>query len=305
MGDTKFSADDLADNYIRLLDDLSYAKTFYPNSKLVPFLSNLTAKLHTSVYGNKKEKKSRFLDFWRYEVPLAVQACHKELLYSLIIFLASIGVGIFSTIQEGSFVNQILGDGYVNMTLENIENDDPMAVYKSMDEGGMFLGITTNNVRVSFLAYVLGIFGSILTGLLLLYNGVMVGAFITFFYNKGLFWISFSTIFIHGALELSAIVIAGGAGLALGNSLLFPKTYKRTTSLLAGARRSLKVIIGLVPVFIVAGALESFVTRHYLEMGGIVRTLIIVLSFAFIIWYFIIYPIKVKNNVPAETLNTQ
>ncbi len=286
------------------MDDLSFAKTFYPSSKLVPYLSNLTAQLHTSVYANKKEKKGRFLAFWKYEVPKASYECRKELLYSLIIFSIAIAVGVFSTMQDDSYVNQILSDQYVNMTLENIEKGDPMAVYKSADESSMFVGITSNNVRVSFLAYVVGILGSIPTGLILTFNGVMVGAFITFFFKKGLLWIALTTIFIHGALELSAIVIAGGAGLALGNSFLFPKTYKRSTSLLAGAKRSLKVIIGLVPVFIVAGALESFVTRHYLEIGSIGRVLIILLSFAFIIWYFIIYPAQVKNYDPEETVST-
>ena len=77
------------------------------------------------------------------------------------------------------------------MTEENIEKGDPMAVYKDERKLGMFFGITTNNIRVSFLAFVLGFFGSVGTIIVLLQNGIMLGSFQYFFYSKGLFWTSF------------------------------------------------------------------------------------------------------------------
>ena len=124
----------------------------------------------------------------------------------------------------------------------------------------------------------------------------MVGAFIYLFIERGMFGIAFTTIFIHGTLELAAIVIAGASGIILGNSWMFPATRSRIDSLRNGARDAVKIIIGLVPVFIVAALLESFVTRHYLELGMVGRLLIISCSAAFIIWYFIIYP-RLINTV--------
>ena len=296
LAERRIDPDELAEAYIRLTDDLSFARTFYPESTVVPYLNDLAVRLHQKIYSNRKEKKSRFRRFWFYEVPEAIHQSRKELRYSLIIFLVAIAIGMFSSFQDDSYVNLILGDSYVNMTEENIKEGDPMAVYKDASQSSMFFGISTNNIRVSFMAYVIGVFGSVLTGLLLFYNGVMVGAFQYFFVSKGMFWISFSTIFIHGALELSAIIIAGGAGIVLGNSFLYPGTYTRGRSLRMGGKRSLKIIIGLVPVFILAALLESFVTRYYLELGSIGRAAIILMSFIFVFWYFIYYPRKLFRD---------
>ena len=303
-GKNVLSPDEMAEYYIQVTDDLSYAQTFYPDSKVVGYLNGLAIKAHQYIYRNKKEKKSRFVDFWKYEVPKAVLESHREMSYSLIIFLVAITIGVFSSMLDEDYVRLILGDYYVNMTLENIEKGDPMAVYKSASQGNMFFGISSNNVRVSFLAYVLGIFGSLGTGMVLLYNGVMVGAFQYFFIKNGLFWISFSTIFIHGALELSEIVITGGAGIVLGNSLLFPGTYSRRVSLVRGAKRSLKIIMGSVPVVILAAIIESYLTRHYLEMGSALRIIVIVASFAYIIWYYILYPKKLQRDGKLESVYT-
>lgn len=303
-GQKKLNPDELAVAYVRVNDDLSYARTHYPDSTLVAYLNKMAQKLHQKLYTNRKERKSRIKRFWWYEVPAAMRAAHKELLYAFIVFCVAIAIGVYSSAVDDTFVRLILGDAYVNMTLENISNDDPMAVYKSSHQGNMFLGIATNNVRVSFLAFALGILSSVMTGYVLFSNGVMVGAFQYFFIQKGLGWISFSTIFLHGALELSAIVIAGAAGMVLGNSWMFPGTYTRGYSLVKGARRSLKIIIGLVPVFVFAALIESFVTRWYLEMPDMLRLTIILASFTWVIYYYIYYPIKLEQRGITESIYT-
>lgn len=294
-GKKKVTPDELADFYVLLTDDLAYAQTFYPESNLVLYLNSLASKAHLLIYRNKKEEKRRIFDFWQYEVPKAVWEGRKTLMWAMIIFLIAIGIGLFSNVLDNTFVVQILGEDYVNMTLNNIEKGDPMAVYKS-ESVSMFFMIGSNNVRVMFYAFVTGILGSVVTAYILLTNGIMVGTFLHFFIKKSIFGLAFSTIFIHGALELSAIVIAGGAGMIIGNSLLFPGTYRRLDALKIGAKRSLKIIIGLVPVVVFAALLESFVTKHYLELGAPGRWSIIIFSFAFVIWYFIIYPRKLYAN---------
>src|SRR5690606_14594706 len=108
----------------------------------------------------------------------------------------------------------------------------------------MFFMISINNIRVSFIAFILGIFGGIPTALLLLYNGIMVGAFLQFFMQHQLLGETVTTILLHGAIELTAIVVAGGCGLMLGNAVLFPGTYSRGVSLVTHARRALKIILG-------------------------------------------------------------
>lgn len=213
----------------------------------------------------------------------------KALLSSFIIFAIAISIGVISSRHNPDFLAVIVGDGYVEMTKGNINKGDPMAVYKGGEQSDMFFYITFNNIRVSFFCFILGIFGSLGTYFFLLYNGVMLGAFQYFFYSKGLFWESFLTIWIHGTIEISAIIIAGAAGIVLGNGVLFPKTYDRGTSLQIAGLRGARIIFGIIPLFVIAGFLESFVTR-LTGMPTILKVLIILFSLALIIGVYVIYP---------------
>jgi uncharacterized membrane protein SpoIIM required for sporulation len=287
--------DKLAELFIQLTDDLSYSKTFYPQSKTTQYLNTLTSKLHQSVYKNKKEKKSRIITFWQLELPAIFYKRRKELLISFTVFFISVLIGVISSFGDSGFVRLILGDSYVNMTLENIDQGDPLAVYKQMNGVDMFMGITFNNIRVSFYAFMAGLLLSVGTILLLLYNGIMLGTFHHLFYAHGLLFKSLSVIWIHGTLEIASIIIAGAAGLILGNSILFPKTYSRRQSFLISAKDGVKIIVGLVPLFITAGFLESFITR-LTEMPVIINLLIIGFSLTFIIWYVVIYPVQLNRR---------
>ena len=289
------SPDVLADIYIDVTNDLSFARSQYPSSKITGYLNGLSSRLHQFIHKKKKEKFSRIITYWTQEVPEVMYLARKELLYSFIIFMTCVLIGAFSAANDKDFVRIILGDRYVDMTLQNIKNNDPMAVYKSMDESIMFFGITVNNINVSFKIFIAGIFTSLASAYLLLSNGIMLGSFQYFFYEHGLLWDSFLTIWIHGTLEISAVVVAGAAGLTMGNGWLFPGTYTRIESFKRGAKRGAKIIIGTVPIFIVAGFLESYVTRHT-EMPNYIRLSIIVLSLYFVIAYYVIYPRMLKSE---------
>ena len=289
--------DMLAGYYVQLTDDLSFARTQYPTSQVTQYLNAVTSKVHHLIYINKKEKSNRIITFWAKEVPEAIYAIRKELLISFIVFSISIGIGVISTHHDDTYTRLILGDRYVDMTLENIEKGDPMGVYGSMDQFPMFLYITVNNIWVSFRAFAAGLIFSVGAGLILFYNGIMLGTFQYFFYQKGLLLFSFLSIWIHGTIEISSIVIAGAAGLHLGNSFLYPGTLPRLESFMNGAKRGIKIMIGLIPLFFTAGLLESYVTR-YSNWHWFPKLSIILLSLAFIIYYFGVLPVKLhrKNN---------
>lgn len=292
---SKVNPDQLADLFVQLTDDLSYARTYYPGSKSVSYLNELAAKAHQKLYRNKKERRGRLVNFWKYELPQVYAESRREIIISFTIFIISIGVGLISAANDAKFTRLILGDGYVNQTMENIEKSDPLAIYKKQRQIPMFLGITYNNIQVSFMAFIFGIFFSLGTGFILFQNGVMLGVFQYMFFEQGLLTKALLVIWIHGALEISAIVIAGAAGLTMGNSFLFPGTYSRLVSFRRGARRGLKMTVGLIPIFIAAGFLESFVTR-YTEMPAWLSLSIIGSSLIFVIWYFFIYPIQLSRS---------
>jgi uncharacterized membrane protein SpoIIM required for sporulation len=283
------STDELAKKFVELTDDLAFSKTFYPKSATTKYLNGLTSSFHQSIYKNKKEKKSRFITFWTQELPLIFYQERRQILYAFIFFMIAVVIGAASAKYNEDFVRLIMGDAYVNMTNENIAKGDPFAVYKQSGEVIMFLQIAFNNIRVSFLAFIFGIFCSLGTVTLLFRNGIMLGTFQYFFYSKNLGLASLLVIWLHGTIEITSIVIAGAAGLVLGNSILFPGTLPRKTAIFMAAKNGIKIVIGLVPLFLLAAFIESFFTR-YTQMPTFLSAAVLILSFAFVVWYFIIYP---------------
>ncbi|GAB1309374.1 stage II sporulation protein M [Urechidicola sp. KH5] len=290
--------DKLADLYVEITDDLSYAKSFYPNSHVEIYLNSLATTAHQKIYKSKKESKNRLVSFFKSEFPLEMYQHQKQLLIAFLTFLFFAIVGAYSVSEDGNFVRVILGDAYVNMTLENIENGDPMAVYKKAGETEMFLGITINNIRVAMYAFLLGMLFSVGSLFIMMQNGVMLGSFLYFFYDNNLFWESSRTIWIHGTIEISVIIIASCAGMVLGNGLLFPKTYSRIDSFKRSFKSGMKIMVSTIPFFIVAGFLEGFVTRHT-EMPDWLAITIIISSLALILFYYVWYPVKVfkQHNI--------
>ncbi|MBR1547719.1 MAG: stage II sporulation protein M [Prevotella sp.] len=288
-------ADTLADAYIDTTSDLAFAQSHYPNSRITLYLNNLASALHNEIYANKREKWTRLLTFWTREVPQTMYEARLCLLVSLAVFLLSALIGMVSQIHDAEFVRLILGDAYVDMTLENIARGEPMAVYDGSDETGMFLGITINNVYVSFIVFAMGIFTSIATGYMLFQNGVMLGCFLTMFYQHGLLADAMLAVWLHGTLEISAIIVAGAAGIAMGNGWLMPGTYPRLASFRRSAMRGLKIVVGTVPVFIVAAFIEGFFTRHT-EWSAALRLSVIGLSLLFVVYYYIYLPNKRHNG---------
>ena len=287
----------LSDLYIDITDDLSYAKTFYPTSNSVLYLNSLASAAHLKIYKTKKESKRRIVNFYKYEFPLMFSQYHKQLLISFSVFAFFTLVGIFSAANDIDFVRLILGDSYVNMTLENIEKGDPMAVYKKANQLSMSAFITFNNIRVAVIAFLLGMLFSVGTLYIMMQNGIMLGSFTYFFFDKGLLWESSRTIWIHGTIEISVIIIASCAGLVLGNGLMFPRTYSRLASFKISFVNGLKIMLSTVPFFIIAGFIEGFVTR-YTQMPDWLAMTIIASSLLLILFYYIIYPQKLTKTHP-------
>jgi uncharacterized membrane protein SpoIIM required for sporulation len=296
--------DRLANLYVEITDDLSYAKTFYPQSNTEAYLNGIASKAHQKIYKTKKESKNRLIQFFKEEFPLEFYHYQKELLIAFVVFAFFTIVGIYSTATDGDFVRLILGDGYVNKTLENIESGDPMAVYKQEGETKMFLAITLNNIKVAMYAFVLGMLFSVGTLYIMMNNGIMLGSFLYFFYERGLLWESSRTIWIHGTIEISVIIIAGAAGLVVGKGLLFPGTYTRLVAFSKSVKAGLKIMVSTIPFFIVAGFLEGFVTRHT-EMPDTLAVLIIACSLFVIVYYYVYYPIKITKEKELLKLQEQ
>jgi uncharacterized membrane protein SpoIIM required for sporulation len=287
-GESK-DAEKLNELFVQVTDDLSFSRTFYPNRSVRVYLNGLAQRAFSLIYKNRRGQRNRFLHFWTDELPQLMWEARRELALSFGIFALSMLIGALSCAMDAEFANVILGDSYVSMTKANISSGDPMAVYKDRGQMSMSVGITVNNLMVAFLTFAMGAFFSIGSIIILVRNGVMVGVFQYFFIEQGLFWESFLTIWIHGTLEISAIIIAGTAGITLGKGLVFPGTYRRIQAFQRSARRGLKIMIGIAPIIILAGFIEGFLTR-YTETPDVVRGAFIAVCFLFVLFYFVWYP---------------
>lgn len=290
---------ELTEMFIELTDDLSYANTNYERSKTHEYVNGLTSKVHHLVYKNKKESGNRFVRFYALELPMMFARYHKYLYYSFVVTALATLVGVLSQIYDDGFVRLILGDYYVDTTIERIKRGNPIGIYGEGNQFLMFVQITKNNITVAFTAFVFGLATAFGTSMMLIFNGIMLGCFFTLFYQYNVLDKALKVVWIHGTLEISAIIIAGCAGFVLGNSYLFPKTHTRMQAFKRGGMDGLKIVIGLVPVFIAAGFLESFVTR-YTEMELWLSFTIIGSSLLFIVGYFIAYPIYLKQKLQLK-----
>lgn len=292
-------ADKLNDLFVQITDDLSYSRTFYPNRSVRVYLNGLAQRVFISIYKNRKSRWGRFLKFWLDELPLLMYEARKDLLVSFLVFALTFSIGAMSSALDSGFAEVVLGEAYVDMTVSNIESGDPMAVYKELAPFGMSMGITVNNIFVALLTFVLGVFFSIGSLVIIARNGFMIGAFQYFFIEQDLFWESFLTIWTHGTLEISAIIIAGAAGATMGRGLVFPGTYTRTQAFQRSARRGVKMMVGTVPLFIIAGFIEGFLTRNT-QTPDLIRGLFIFICFLFVVLYFVWYPAIRAQIKPVE-----
>ncbi|HET7179648.1 MAG TPA: stage II sporulation protein M [Chryseosolibacter sp.] len=279
----------LSSLFTQVIDDLSYSRTYYPNRSVRVYLNKIARQYFSIIYSHHRSRRNAFRHFWLNELPQIVYQSRKPLIISAIVFAVAVGIGVFSSMNDPQFASAILGERYVEMTKANIEKGDPMAVYKEGHQVHMLLGITFNNLMVAFRTFVFGIFLSIGTVAILLYNGIMVGCFQYFFVERGLLAESALTIWLHGTLEISSIILAGGAGLTLGSGLLFPGTYSRLQAFQITATRALKLMLGVTPIIVLAAIIESFLTR-YTDVPDAVRLILILLSGSFIVGYFIVFP---------------
>ena len=302
--------DEMADRFITLLDDLSYAKTFYPKSKVTRWINGIAGTIYQSIYQNKKQDFSRIILFWKYELPLLFKKYHKVFLFSFLLFVAFVSVGVISSTNDPDYARQFFNHkvqpGYYDQTISSIQKGDPFGVYKDDNPFSMFVRIAFNNISVAFRTVIFGVLFGIGTILFMWTNGVMLGCFQYIFFSQGLGWQSVLVIWIHGTIEISSIVIASCAGIILGTGWLFPGTFTRKQSFLRAAKDAMKICISLIPFFIIAAFFESYVThlmsntfqRNSVDIGLPVPFSIMILvgSFYLVLWYFVLYPVRLYRS---------
>lgn len=291
--------DRLAEDYIELTDDLATATAQYPQSRTESYLHRISARAHAAVVRNRRVRAVDLITWFLQTVPLTVSRTHRHLFFSLCVAVIVGLASAYAAVNDDDILRGVLSDEYVDMTMDNIASGNPMAVYADDRAFPMFVRIALNNVSVMTIMVVLGLIPYVGPAFLLIRNMAMIGAFHGLFIVNDAFGDFMLGVYIHGAVEITCVVISAGAGFAMGDGILFPRSYSRMTAFVRGARAALRICGSLIPFVILAAALESYVTRHA-AVSPFFNVVIILTTFACIFAYFVILPRFLSRRYNAE-----
>lgn len=301
------SSDELAEDFVSLINDVSYAKTHYPQSRLTIYLNSLAAQLYQQLYFKGKNKNNPFREFLLFDFP-SIVGKHINVLYvACSLFFIFLALGIVCSFLEPTFIEEVMGRAYLSMTEQNILEGKPFGVYEDTSKLTMFAKIFSNNFYVGLLVFIMGIILGLGSIYLTFKNGVMIGAFFSIFIQHSLGLDAFFVIMLHGTFELMGLILECMAGILLGMSFLFPGTLSRKQAFFNGLKMSSKIYLGTIPFTFLAAVIESFVT--YLGQEGLKSTpawligllsIILLCSWVVVIWYFFIYSKKVAQSMSDQ-----
>jgi uncharacterized membrane protein SpoIIM required for sporulation len=220
------------------------------------YLNQLMARAHNIIYVGHRASPWAILRFFQNEYPRVFRRNAKYCALAIMIFLAGGLAGVALTLQDPDFQLKVLGPRMVQtiqrkeMWTHSIISVKPLASSEIM----------TNNMTVGFMAYATGISGGLGTIYMMFFNGLLMGVIGTACGRAGMSLSLWSFVAPHGALELPAIFLAGGAGLKIAHGLLFPGMLPRRDSLALAGREATTLVLGTVPILIIAGVIEAFVS---------------------------------------------
>ena len=248
--------DELVRLYQRVSTHLSYARTNYRDPALAARLTGLVAAAGAAVYGARPRSWRSFLTFVNVTFPAAVWHARRAVAASAaLLLLPAVALGFWLGTSDEALrasAPDAVREAYLAEDFEDYYSSEPAAQFATE--------VFTNNIRVAFLAFASGILLCVFTGYLLVTNGASLGFAAGLFASAGELPRFFGLILPHGLLELSAVAVAGGAGLRLGWAIIAPGDRTRRDALAEEGRRSVVIVIGLVGAFFAAGLIEGFVT---------------------------------------------
>ncbi len=256
-------------------EHLSVARTRYGNTSTVEYLNNLVARAHQAIYVTKPNSVSRLFRFLFSRYPALLRKESRLILISTGIFVFFFFFSFFFTIANENYALSFVSQEYV----DSIKGNDGQASSINAPVASVF--ILTNNIRVGVLAFALGITFGIGTVYVLAINGMMMGALAGVAFNSGQSYSFWSLIAPHGVPELFCIFVCGGAGLLIAHSMLFPKIHSRRESFVKGGRKAIYLIIGTIPLFILAGLTEGYFTPLsidpvYKYIGAVIWSILLI-----------------------------
>jgi len=220
------------------------------------YVNQLLVRAHNTIYSGRRASASAMFSFFRKTFPVTFRRNLKHFLLAVLIFLIAGGVGAMLTRQNPDFKVKLLGP-------EMVETIDRHEMWTHSIVGIKPLAssaIMTNNMSVSFTTFAFGITAGLGTIYMMAFNGLLIGVIGMACALSGMSLQLWSFVAPHGVLELPAIFIAGAAGFRIAQGLLFPGLLPRRESLARAGLEAVKLILGTIPILIIAGLIEAFVS---------------------------------------------
>lgn len=242
--------------YRQAAADLSTLREDVTGKSYARTLNVLLSRAHNTIYAGEKSSARGVLHFYRHTYPRIFRDNLKLITVAFLIFAAGGALGTLLTLTRPEYMRYFLGPGMME-TIERHKmwTDSVVAVSPAASSG-----IMTNNIAVSFMMFAWGITAGAGTVLSLFYNGILIGVIGVACWLNDMSLSLWSFVAPHGVLELPAIFIAGASGLRLGQGLLFPGLLSRQDSLSKAGGEAIRLLVGVVPILIVAGLIEGFIS---------------------------------------------
>ncbi|KAB2330156.1 stage II sporulation protein M [Cytobacillus depressus] len=279
--------------YQKATHNLSYSQTYFLNNEVTHYLNGIVSKSHNLLYKNQITSMKQFRHFFSTKFIGLLLEQWKFIVAAMILFTLGAAGSFFSLINDPLHIYSILpAEMAQNIEPEKLGNHDG-----AVDSAFMSASIMTNNIQVAIFAFAGGVTFGIVTIYLLIYNGIIVGALAGLYWHHGMSYDFWAYIVPHGMIELTAIFIAGGAGLLMGYRLLVPGNYSRGYQLKQQAKRSVQLLLGTIPLFVIAGVIEGFITPAAISLKA--KYIVAFLTVIGLILYMITGKLFIKKKQPT------
>jgi uncharacterized membrane protein SpoIIM required for sporulation len=247
---------ELALLYRQTAADLSTARADPASASLAAYLNALLGRAHNHLYTAKAGGVRAAARFFTHQFPRVFRETWPYTAAATAVFLAGVAMGLLLSVADPGFDRFILG-GEMMDTIERHEMwTHSIVAIKPLAS----TGIMTNNLSVAFTACATGILAGLGTFYMMLFNGLLMGVISLACLRGGLALSLFSFVSPHGALELPAIFIAGGAGFILARGVLVPGLLPRRDAVARAGAEAIRLLLGVIPLLVIAGLIEGFVS---------------------------------------------
>jgi uncharacterized membrane protein SpoIIM required for sporulation len=249
--------------YRRVSSDLLRAQTALLNASVLDYLNDIVARSYAIVHASSRPRGAKLGAFFLRDFPRRFRREWRLIALSALVLLAGAATGAVSVARDPYARGALIPDDHQSATpSERVEREERAGGKVRSDRAAAFSGwLFTHNMEVSFLVFALGLTFGVGTLALLFFNGVPLGALAVQYHQDGeglFFW---AWTLPHGITELTVVCVAGGAGLVIARGLWLPGRSSRATAVAREARAATSLLLGALPLLIIAGVVEGSVSQ--------------------------------------------